>query len=105
MNRRTEGQDDSFDVGESSIQVRTAPPGRSWVRVVLAGIPVGLGLLFGFLAALFFGMWTGLAVSSLLCGLGFAIYDYRWPFGPRPGRRPKSGRARSEREVTGSEDY
>ena len=108
MNGRTEGHEpagDSFDLGESSVQVRKAPPGRSWARIVLAGIPVALGLFLGVLATLLFGLWEGLGVSSLFCGLGFAIYDYRWPFGPRPGRRPKSRRGRSEREVTGSEDY
>jgi predicted lipid-binding transport protein (Tim44 family) len=105
MNDRTRDPEDPFDLGESSVQPRAAPPGRGWGRIVLAGILVALGLLFGLVITLLFGMWSGLAVATLFCGLGFAIYDYVGPFGPRPGRRPKSGRGRSEREVSGSEDY
>ena len=105
MNGRKEGRDDSFDLGESSVQVRKGPPGRSLGRIVAAGMLVALGFLVGFFGLFFVGLWTGLFLASIPCGLGFSIYDYRWPFGPRPGMRPKSGQKSFEREAHGSEDY
>ena len=109
---------DSFDLGESSVQVRKGAPGRGLGRIVAAVVLVGLGGFVGIIDNIWkishdlFLDWTGLevvwskiSVGGALAAVGYAIYDYRWPFGPRPGMRPKSGQKGFEREAHGTEDY
>ena len=112
------GRDDSFDLGETKVGVRKGPRGRSLGRIMVATVLVALG---GFVAVIdniwhlshnLLLEWTGLeiiwakiSVGSAIAWVGYAIYDYRWPFGPRPGVRDKSGLRGFEREVHGSDEY
>ena len=118
MNGRTEGQDDSFDLGESSVVVHKGAPGRSFGRIAGATVLVGLGVFVGIIDNIWkishdlFLEWTGLevvwgkiSVGGALVAVGYAMYDYRWPFGPRPGVRPKPGQKGFERDAHGPEDY
>jgi hypothetical protein len=51
----------------------------------------GLVIVIGFLLALATNQrWVArgsIAAGAVVCGIGFAIYDYRGPFGPRPSSR------------------
>ena len=109
---------DAFDLGESSIQVRRGAAGRGWGRVAAAVGMVAVGGFVGIIDSVWkvshdlLLEWTGLEIlyakislGSALAAVGYAIYDYRWPFGPRPGMRAKAGREEPGREARGSEDY
>ena len=91
---------DAFAVGESWVEASKAPPGRGLGRIIAAGVAVAFGLVLSLVGVLLVG-GAGAVLGTPLYGLGFAIYDYRWPFGPRPGRRRKSRRPVSRRQ----EDY
>ena len=108
MSDRTGGRDaggDSFDLGESKVGVRKAPRGRSLMRILTAALPTALGVLTFFPGFMFLGLGPAFGLASLFCGLGFAIYDYRGPFGPRSSMRTEAGPESFKREAPGREDY
>ena len=78
------------------------PPERSAIRICSAGACLILGVFVGALALIgiletmdpredrWILKWLARAaifVVTGIWGVGFAIYDYRWPFGPRPSAR------------------
>lgn len=67
------------------------PPGRPVWRIIVGGVFLLLGgatTAGGIVWAIVEGpqKWmirSSIAVGAAVCGLGFAVYDARWPFGPK----------------------
>lgn len=108
MSNPTEGRDapdDSFSLGESKVEVRKASTGRRAWRIVVAVVMVALGGFIAFIEHIWPTSksilldWIGsemikprIGLGAAIAGIGYAIYDYRWPFGPRPGSRKECKR-------------